>query len=90
MKKQDILYKQTLTRVGIDNMQGINRLIDDGYHGLAEKQTVNKLFMYVKTLEKKLNIDIPDPEKGPAREGQIKINQGGISYFVPSASGISA
>lgn len=90
MKKQDILYKQTVIRVGFDQMRGVDRLIDDGYHGLAEKQTVAKLIGYVKALEQKLNIDIPNPDKAPIKEGMIKINQGGITYYAPSASGASA
>lgn len=88
MKQTDMLFKQTVARVGYDNMQGIVRLMDNGYNGIAEKHTVQKLFTYVKALESKLNIniEIPDPVKTPIKEGMIKINQGGITYFAPSAS----
>lgn len=87
MRKNDVLYKQTVIRVGFDHMRGVDRLIDDGHHGLAEKQTVAKLFGYIKTLEQKLNIDIPNPDQAPIKAGLIKINQGGITYYAPSASG---
>ncbi len=85
MRKTDVLFKQTIVRVGFDNMVGVERLIDNGYHGLAEKQTVAKLMGYIKTLERKLNIDIPSPDNAPIKEGMIKITQGGISYYAPSA-----
>lgn len=87
MRKNSVLFKQTVIRVGYDQMRGVERLIDDGYHGIAEKHTVAKLIAYVKNLEGKLNIDIPDPDNTPMKEGMIKINQRGITYFAPSASG---
>lgn len=87
MKKNDVLFKQTVIRVGFDNMRGVERLIEDGYHGLAEKQTVAKLFGYIRTLEKKCGIDIPKIDAAPIKEGMLKINQGGITYYAPSGSG---
>lgn len=86
MRKTDVLFKQTVVRVGPDQMRGVERLIDDGYHGLAEKQAVSKLILYVKGLEKRLNIDIPNPDNLPLRADAIKITNGGISYYAPRAS----
>lgn len=87
MRKNSVLFKQTVIRVGYDQMRGVERLIDDGYHGIAEKHTVGKLIAYVKSLEDKLGIDIPNPDNTPTKEGMIKINQNGVSYFATSASG---
>lgn len=83
MKIKDVLYKQTLVRVGKESMQGIDRLIDDGHHGIAEKHTVGKLIAYVKGLEQKLGIVVPDPDSGKPTKGYMKINTNGVSYFAP-------
>lgn len=86
MRKTDVLFKETVVRVGYDQMQGVERLIDDGYHGIAERHAVQKLIGYVKSLENRLGIDIPSLDNTPTKEGMIKITKHGVSYFAASAS----
>lgn len=86
MRKTDVLFKQTVLRVGYENMQGVERLIEQGHHGIAEKHTVAKLLYYVRALEKKCGIDIPDSTKTLNRKGLMRINYGDITYYAPSAS----
>ena len=81
MTTKDVLYKETLIRVGAEEMIGIDRLLSEGHKGIAEKHTVQKLILYTRNLEKKLGIDVPRPEKAPVKEGLIKVNAGGAVYY---------
>lgn len=87
MKTKDVLFKQTILRVGYDQMKGVERLVEEGHYGLAEKHTVAKLLEYVKGLEERLGIRIPDLSTTKVTPRLMKITSGGISYYAPSASG---
>lgn len=82
MKKKDKLYRYTLVRVGVEKMRGIDRLIEQGHHGIAERHTVEKLIAYVEGLEKQQGINVPNPDKDAHAKSFIRINQNGASYFV--------
>lgn len=82
MKVTDKLFKHTLIRVGPKDMRGIMRLLDDGHTGIAERHTVEKLIGYVKTLEKQLGLNVPDPDNAPIRENMIKINSRAGTFYV--------
>ncbi len=86
MTKEDRLYKETLIRVGPSEMKGIDRLLDKRHFGIAEKHTVSKLVGYIKTLEKKAGLDVPDPENAPIKEGMIKVNTNGGTYYEPATA----
>lgn len=86
MKIKDVLYKQTLVRVGPEKMVGIQRLIEEGHTGIAERHTVGKLFAYVKDLESQLGITVPDPDDKPNIRGFIKVNSHAGTYFMPAAA----
>lgn len=86
MKIKDVLYKKTLVRVGPEEMKGVTRLIEDGYHGLAEKHTVAKLFDYIEKLESKVGISVPNPDRVNVNKRFIKINTAGGTYFAPSTA----
>lgn len=82
---QDVLFKETLMRVGHDEMSGVMRLIDEGHHGIAEKHTVGKLIAYIRKLENQLGIEIR-VDAVPDRDKVIKINGYGGSYFAQKAA----
>lgn len=82
MKVNNKLYRHTLVRVGPEKMKGIDRLLEEGHHGIAERHTVGKLLDYVKQLEQQLGINVPDPDKTGNTEGFIRVNQNGVSYLV--------
>lgn len=85
MKVTDTLFTETLKRVGPDELVGVRNLLAEGHTGIAEKHTVNKLIAYVRGLEEKLGINIPDPKDKSVLNGKLmKINEAGVSYFVPS------
>lgn len=86
MTKQDVLYKQTLVRVGPEKMVGVQRLIDGGHTGIAEKHTVSKLITYIKALEEKLGITVPDPDRGSVDKRFMKITGAAGTYFAPAAA----
>lgn len=73
MKRTHRLYIETKKRVGAQNFRGIDRLIDQGLFGIAERHAVEKLFEYVKEVEGKAGVAVPE---GRA----ITINHGTASY----------
>ena len=83
MKTTDALYRHTLVRVGPDAMRGIDRLLSEGHHGIAERHTVGKLVEYMKELEHRLGIHVPNPDKDTKAEGYIRSVQNGVTYFIP-------
>ncbi len=89
MKKTDVLFRETLARVGNEEMRGIERLVDGGHYGIAERHTVSKLFGYIRQLEKKVGIVIPSvtAKTAPVAKNMLKVNERGLTYFLPSASG---
>lgn len=82
MKTTDRLYRHTLVRVGQDAMKGVDRLLEEGHHGIAERHTVGKLLDYIKHLESQLGINVPDPDKLQRADGYIRVNQNGVSYLM--------
>ena len=82
MQKTDRLYRETLLRVGPDNMEGVDRLLSDGHTGIAESKTVEKLLIYIRGLEKQLGIDVPAGERDINPENMIKITLKGVSHYV--------
>lgn len=74
------LYKETLIRVGKEEMIGINRLINDRHYGIAERHTVGKLLEYVRSLEKRLGINMPNVDAINIEKNFMKINANGVTY----------
>lgn len=62
MQAESRLYRETRVRVGPEKMRGVDRLLEEGHTGIAEKHTVAKLMAYVASLEEQLGIPI-DPEE---------------------------
>jgi hypothetical protein len=62
MTEQSNLYRQTRVRVGPEHMRGVDRLLEEGHTGIAEKHTVAKLIAYVNYLEGQLGIHV-DPDE---------------------------
>ena len=66
-------------------MRGIERLIDEGHYGIAERHTVSKMVSYVRELEKRVGLAVPSTKKKDltVNDSMIKINLNGNSYFSP-------
>ncbi len=78
MTKNDKLYRETLIRVGDFQMSGVDQLLENGHTGLAEKHTVSKLVMYIRSLESQLGINLPNEKQ--AR--MIRINLEDQTLFI--------
>lgn len=81
MKFTDRLYREIRARVPHDELIGVNRLIDRGHYGIAEKHGVHKLMSYVESLEKQLGIEIPETRHIEHNPDFIKINAGGRTFY---------
>lgn len=81
MTKNDKLYKETLVRIGPEEMAGINSLLEAGHTGIAERHAVQKMVNYVRSLEAQLGIQVPGYTKDNEISG-ILINEGGRSYYL--------
>lgn len=81
MTKNDKLYKETIIRLGKDQMAGVDSLLEKGHTGIAEKHTVLKLTSYVRELETKLGIQIPETGTIPT-SGKIKVVEGPTVYYL--------
>lgn len=82
MKIKDTLYKETLKRVGPEEMKGIQRLLADGHTGIAERHTVAKLIQYIRKLEKEAGIYVPKAEDESHPDKRVvKFNIGGSQYY---------
>ena len=81
MKVSDKLFKETLARVGKQQMTGVIRLMTEGHYGIAERHTVGKLFQYVERLEKELGVEVSIPEGSGVET--IKINKGEAVTYIP-------
>ena len=76
------LYKETLVRVGPDEMRGVNRLITNKHYGIAERHTVNKLIGYIRDLEKQMGIKVPKSKDFNEDQHFIKIIENGRIRYV--------
>lgn len=81
MRKDQRLYQEVLIRVGKTEMQGIDSLLENGHHGIAEMHTVQKFVMYVRDLESQLGINIPKAD-AVKHSGRIKIREGDTEYYI--------
>lgn len=81
MKFDSKLYKELALRVDRAELAGVNRLIERGHYGVAEKHGVHKLFTYVRALEKQLGIELPEAHKVVDNGQFLKINQGNRSFY---------
>lgn len=83
MKFESKLYKEIALRVDKEELTGVNRLIESGHFGVAEKHGVHKLFTYVRALERRLGIKVPDISEFNMNQEFLKINAGGASFYQP-------
>lgn len=81
MTKNDRLYKESLRRFGPEEMAGIDSLLEAGHTGIAERHAVQKMILYVRSLEDQLGIDVPKIDRSTDIAG-IKINSGESSFFL--------
>jgi len=62
MTKNDKLYKELVARFGKDEMVGIDRLLEQGHTGIAERHAVQKLVIYLRALEEHMGIRVQPVE----------------------------
>jgi len=83
MKRNHKLYKETLKRLGPKKMKGVENLIDKKCYGVAERHTVEKLFVYVEGLESQLGIKhIATPKYNGHSFRTLKVRQAGTESYV--------
>ena len=82
MTKNNRLYRELTVRVGSEEMQGINSLLENGHTGIAERHAVEKMVIYLRSLEQKLGIVYPDVRNVTEVTGNVVINDGDKQYFL--------